>query len=167
MAVLWEEEEVKVKGPDLTVEIPTLWWEKPGGQRSIPTPEDLRELKLPGQDFCYQYSQFPTELKDTCIRIRPDGTSSRVMEGSRSWSPALVLAMARPTLWQRILQVFRLGGFQRRLELPKAILFAATACEGCLNVLGWQFAAGFGYPRNSTAHRACRTECELCVPREQ
>ena len=93
------------------------------------------------------------------------GGSRPFMSGSRGYRGDLVLAMTRPSLLERLRQVYRYG-------LPaipwgnhgQAVLTAATACEACMNVLCYRHGLADGYPKGSDAWKRAGTSCELCDP---
>lgn len=56
------------------------------------------------------------------------------------------------------------GPGPRLYSLFEAVLIAARACEGCLNVLLWEYGCGDGYPYKSERHQKVGTSCLFCVP---
>ena len=51
-------------------------------------------------------------------------------------------------------------------NLNDAILIASRACEGCLNVLLWEYGCNDGYPHGSVQHQKAGTSCLFCRPVE-
>jgi len=45
-----------------------------------------------------------------------------------------------------------------------AMLIAARACEGCMNVLLWRYGCNDGYPEGSDEHKRVGTSCLFCRP---
>lgn len=100
-----------------------------------------------------------------------------LFQGSSGYPGELVLAMTRPTDEERQRAYERRvdaampsetnpdGGFieaePKFYSLDDAILIAARACEGCMNVLFWRYGCNDGYPEGSDEHTVgCR-----CGPR--
>jgi hypothetical protein len=50
--------------------------------------------------------------------------------------------------------------------LHDAILIAARACEGCMNVLLWEYGCDDGYEHGSEEHERAGTSCLFCTPVE-
>jgi hypothetical protein len=93
------------------------------------------------------------------------GGSRTLMSGSCGYPGDLVLAMTRPSLTERVRQVYRYG-------LPaipwgdygQAVLTAKTACEACQHVLSYRHGLAHGYPKGSDEWKRAGTSCELCDP---
>lgn len=109
------------------------------------------------------------------------GHSSPLGAVNRSWMPELVLAMTRPTRREMEKQLTRWESSQSVLvgaagprqtapplfDLEYAIIIAATACERCMNALGWTYGVKFtendeGYPELSDKWKAAGTSCHFC-----
>lgn len=138
---------------DIRIPIPTLWYENDLGDRRLPDYSGGPDMP---DGFKYQWSRFPcTVHEDVCC------SQGRIASGSMSYSPALVLALTRPTLVERLRQLRR-GHWMPRLSLPQAILVAATSCERCMNVLLWRAGTKDGYELKSAEWTRARTCCEMC-----
>lgn len=122
----------------------TLWYEDENGNKYIPS-HDETPSDIPIDDFPYQVSQFPTELKTTYLRCY-DSRSEEVAEGSQTWPEDLVLAMANS------------GNY----SLSESILIAASSCERCLNALCHKYGLDNGYPEGSEEWKKCGTVCDFC-----
>lgn len=72
--------------------------------------------------------------------------SREIMFTRTTYSEDLVLAMAN----------------SGEYTLSEAILVAANACEGCLNVLAHLFRLNWGYAFGSEEHKRVNTSCQFC-----
>jgi hypothetical protein len=98
--------------------------------------------------------------------------SIRIISGERGYPGELVLAMTRPTEDEKTRSHERWVASKRperplvkRLYgLDDAILIAARACEGCMNVLLWEYGCNDGYPWHSPDHLRAGTSCLFCKP---
>ena len=89
------------------------------------------------------------------------GGSTSIGSMNSSFSADLVLAMTRPTN-EEIQKAEQRGHTIVPVDLDRAILFAGTACERCMNVLLWRFGCDDGYEEGSPAWVRSNTCCELC-----
>lgn len=149
------------KGPSVG-HLPQLWYENGDGERWVP---GLLGADAQPPGFVYQHSRFANELQTVVLGIDSVGNSARLGAGSMSYIAALVLAMTRPTWRERMRQLLRSHRWQKTLSHAQAVLHAAVSCEGCMNVLLYEYGTLDGYARGSEGHVRARTSCELCTPR--
>lgn len=118
--------------------------------------------------------------------------SVRICTGTSGWPANLVLAMTRPTPEESALALERTekrsvlgfvhpdyakatgaqvgdtmvarGPAPKLYSLDDAILIAARACEGCMNVLLWRYGCNDGYPEDSDERKRAGTSCLFCRP---
>lgn len=140
--------------------IPQLWYENEEGVRWLPGLDDHE----PPPEFKYQRSRFATHVTDNVLKLNEDGTSTRLITGSQGYPGDLMIALARPSLIERLKVFFRTGEWIKPMKVDQAILTAATACEGCMNVLAYERCLDWGYERNSPEHERVGTSCDLCKP---
>lgn len=57
------------------------------------------------------------------------------------------------------------GPGPRLYDLHNAVLVSARSCEGCVNVLMWEYGCADGYPYGSEQHKRAGTSCVFCTPR--
>jgi len=136
-------------------QIPTLWYENKEGDRFFtedyqPPPRCFKTL--------VQRTRF-IELRDTGY-----GKDGKLFQGASSYSTSLFLALTRPTFRERIVSLYRILRWIKPIEARQAQLMAAISCEGCMNVLAWEYGLSWGYKRGSEEHKKVRTSCELCDP---
>ena len=89
------------------------------------------------------------------------GGSIHIGDMNTSYPASLVLAMTRPTS-EEALKAAERGHYIAPVDLERAILCAATACERCLNVLLWRYGCDDGYEEGSPEWIRSNTSCELC-----
>jgi hypothetical protein len=92
------------------------------------------------------------------------GRSVPVAGGTQSGPVALMLAMSRPTLKERLKSLWRTWRWVPQHSLDNAILAACVSCEKCMNILLWEYGCNDGYPEGSVEAQRCGTSCELCDP---
>lgn len=88
--------------------------------------------------------------------------SRQLMAGSSGYPRELALALARPSIRDRLRAALR--GYFRLPAYPLdvAIRIAADACERCLNSLLHRYGQGDGYREFSAQWHKARTSCEFC-----
>ncbi len=121
-----------------------LWRENKDGKKIRRT--DIYQ-EFP-EGYIYAHACFPTQLVETCYRVRDDGgygSKDEIYEGTTGWSPDLVNAMVR-------------AGVSVEMAIP----MAARSCERCMNVLLDAYGLD-GYPVDSEEYRECGTSCDGCV----
>jgi len=142
--------------------IPTLWYENESGERWVPV-TDADWDSGPPSGYRYQHSRLPFSLRHTVVICNADGSSSVLMAGEQSGPADLMLAVARPSLWQRVRQVALYGWPARTLPPKQAYLVACVSCEACMNELAHRHGLSWGYRRGSQESKSANTTCELCL----
>lgn len=142
--------------------VPILWYENEQGDRWYP-PDNYNGVPPPPDGFRYQWFRNPCELHES---VCPAAGGPRIMSGTASWDPDLVMAMVRPWWLLRFQQFLSNGGrFPRRYKLDAAIVKVATSCERCLNALAYEYQGiEHGYRRFGPSWRRSNTRCEDCDP---
>lgn len=121
----------------------TLWYEDANGNRLPDTDERDALWRPPGAYM--QNSEFPTVLHHRVLKLNPDGSSTQLLHGEKSWPADLVNAMVRSQEW----------------DVADAIMVAAKSCERCLNVLLNRY-LGQGYNFGSDEYWQAGTRCSMC-----
>lgn len=89
------------------------------------------------------------------------GGSRDMFSGSSTYPTALVLAMVRPSP-EEIAKAGERGHQIEPMDFERAILFAGTSCERCMNVLLWRYGCDDGYEEGSPDWERSNTSCKLC-----
>lgn len=90
------------------------------------------------------------------------GGSMNIGSMNSSYPADLVLAMTRPNP-EEIRKAAERGHTIVPMDLERAMIFAGTSCERCLNVLLWRHGCDDGYEDGSPEWVRCNTSCELCT----
>lgn len=143
--------------------MPSLWYENEAGERYIPENNEHGYLADPPPGFCYMHARFPRQLTETVLRINADGTSRQIVRVEGSYPADLALALARPSLGERVRAILRHGSPGPRMAYEQAVLHAFVACERCTNALAHRVGLDWGYRRESHEWHRAGTTCELCV----
>lgn len=95
-----------------------------------------------------------------------DAEGSRALiRGEAMYPSDLVLAMLRPSAAEIARQVLRYGVPALPFSsYDQAVLYAAKACEACLNALCHRYGVKDGYRKGSKEWKKAGTVCELCDP---
>ena len=132
--------------------------------------EDVKGTYLgPGDDTSVpegsfvQVSRFPHELTTTYLQLKEGGGSSLLARFNSSYSPALMLALVRPNLKERFLQLLRYGFFAKKYDPKMAVFLAAETCERCMNSLAHRHGVSWGYREGSKEWHRAGTTCSRCV----
>ena len=138
--------------------IPSFWFENKKGERF-----KTKDFELPPRCFEHyvQRTRF-IELRDT--GYTRDG--NKLCEWHGSFSTDLFLSLARPSLKQRIISLYRNLKWLPAVESQQALLMCAVSCERCMNTMAWERGLSWGYKKNSEEYARSRTSCELCLPVE-
>ena len=139
--------------------LPTLWYENEAGERWL-MPVDNLDARPP-EGFIYQWSRFPSVLRETCLRVE-DGQSREIATGESSWPTDLVLAMVRPSPEEMHVAIERHGEEPRLLGMDDAIILSATSCGRCLNALSWRYGLDDGYSPFGPEWAESNTRCAIC-----
>lgn len=143
--------------------------------------EDVDQCEHPEEDVHATYGWIEGTYGRRCRRcygsqLRHEGESwpdkwdaagsRELVRGNSGWPGDLVLAMSRPSLWERAKSFFRTGRFPRTYSLDKAIIIAASNCERCMNALAYAYGLNWGYKEGSDDWVKCNTCCEFCKETE-
>lgn len=110
-----------------------------------------------GTQVCDEDEEWPEEWE-------AEGTRT-LMSGTTSYPVDLVMAMTRPSLVEIARQVYRYGFPAAPFgDYGQAVVYAAVACEACMNALAYRYGLSWGYPRGSDDWHKAGTSCELCDP---
>jgi hypothetical protein len=92
-----------------------------------------------------------------------DANGSReLVRGDSSWPSDLVLAMSRPSTWERAKSFFRSWRLAELYPLDKSIIIASSSCERCMNALAYQYGLNWGYREHSKEWQQTNTQCDFC-----
>lgn len=143
--------------------------------------EDVEQCEHPEDDVHATYGWIEGTYGRRCRRcygsqLRHEGEpwpdkwdshgSRELVRGNSSWPSSLVLAMSRPTLWERTKSFLRTGRLPRLYSLDKAIIIASSNCERCMNSLAYEYGLNWGYKEYSDEWVRCNTCCEFCKETE-
>lgn len=135
-----------------------LWYENDDGEHIPCSPSSLEAPK----GATIQVSRFPHELRTTYLRLNKDGSSSRVAVATATYSADLVLAICRPSLKNRAIQLLRFRSLAETHDHEMAIFMAAESCERCINSLAHRYGLDWGYREFSDDWHRSGTVCARC-----
>lgn len=143
--------------------IEQIYYEDEHGNH-VPHAHENAYLEVP-KGARYQVAQFARQLRTDIIDLAHAGEGSPLIATMNSSYPSsLVLAMVRPSLKERFVQLLRYGRFAPVFDFDTAILKSALSCERCLNSLLHRHGCGDGYRQGSPQWVRCGTSCTMCQP---
>lgn len=135
-----------------------IWYENDKGEH---IPHDSKGLGHP-KGATVMVSRFPSTLRTTWLRLKPEGGSVKICEGDASYSPDLALALCRPSLKDRFNQLRWYGSLAPVYEFDMAVFLAAETCERCMNSLAHRHGLRWGYREFSDEWHSSGTTCTRC-----